>query len=169
MNQNQTTFLVNLQTFVPFGSLTQILPFRFSQLCGLEADESRTEYLGSAFLCYCSLSELSRAISCRAKQSGVRVQVYHDNANLVHSPADRDPVFESAQAWRLLRFNMWRATLEEKLPPSLNHSHWHELAVTRILTINYKVVLMSIGGSVPSYDPRTPPHCRGRSRFNSAQ
>ena len=115
MNQNQTTFLVNLQTFVPFGSLTQILPFRFSQLCGLEADESRTEYLGSAFLCYCSLSELSRAISCRAKQSGVRVQVYHDNANLVHSPADRDPVFESAQAWRLLRFNMWRATLEEKL------------------------------------------------------
>ena len=30
MNQKQTTFLVNLQTFVPFGSLLQVLPFRFS-------------------------------------------------------------------------------------------------------------------------------------------
>src|SRR5712691_6499025 len=35
MNQKQTTFLVNLQTFVPFGSLMQVLPFRFSLMyCG---------------------------------------------------------------------------------------------------------------------------------------
>ena len=34
MNQNQTTFLVNLQTFVLFGLLMQTLPFRFSLMGG---------------------------------------------------------------------------------------------------------------------------------------
>lgn len=39
-------------------------------------------------------------------------------------------------------FNMWKATLEEKLPSILKSSHWHEL----VAVIHCRVVLKSIGG-----------------------
>ena len=51
MNQKQTTFLVNLQTFVPFGSLMQVLPFRFS----LMEESCVVDTCGNLFVCMCQV------------------------------------------------------------------------------------------------------------------